>query len=132
MPKMYVKNASGTGPEDVLIDRRGYALDWSRDGRYLLILIGGEAALTDVAVYDFERKSASPVLNSAFNESNAAFSPNGKWIAYVSDESGSRQIYVRSFPDAGVKVPISNRLVHPAGRGVATARNCFFWHRTPR
>jgi len=107
MPKMYVKNASGTGPEDVLIDRRGYALDWSRDGRYLLILIGGEAALTDVAVYDFERKSASPILNSAFNESNAAFSPNGKWIAYVSDESGSRQIYVRSFPDAGVKVPIS-------------------------
>ena len=106
-PQVHVKSASGTGAEEVLIDRRGYALDWSRDGRYLLILVGGDATLTDVAVYDFERRSSSPILNSAFNESGAAFSPNGKWIAYVSDESGSRQIYVRSFPDAGVKVPIS-------------------------
>jgi len=106
-PQLRMKNASGTGAEEVLIDRRGYSLDWSRDGRYLLILVGGDATLTDIAVYDFEHKSSSLVLNSAFSESGAAFSPNGKWIAYVSDESGSRQIYVRSFPDAGVKVPIS-------------------------
>ncbi len=106
-PQVHVKSASGTGAEEVLIDRRGYSLDWSRDGRYLLILVGGDASLKDIAVYDFERRSSSPLLNSAFNESGAAFSPNGKWIAYVSDESASRQIYVRSFPDAGVKVPIS-------------------------
>jgi Tol biopolymer transport system component len=106
-PQMYVKSASGTGPEDVLIDARGYALDWSRDGRYLLYLVAGDATLKDVLVYDFQQKSSSPVLNSTFNEQSAAFSPNGKWIAYVSDESGSRQVYVRSFPGAGVKVPIS-------------------------
>jgi serine/threonine protein kinase len=106
-PQVHVKSASGTGAEDVLIDRRGYPLDWSRDGRYLLYLVAGDATLKDVLVYDFERRSSSPVLNSTFNESGAVFSPNGKWIAYVSDESGSLQVYIRSFPDARVKVPIS-------------------------
>ena len=106
-PQVHVKSASGTGAEDVLIDSRGYALDWSRDGRYLLYLVGGDATLKDVAVYDFERRSSSPVLNSTFNEWGAAFSPDGKWVAYVSDESGSSQVYVQSFPDARVKVPIS-------------------------
>src|SRR5207342_694833 len=96
-----------TGAEDVLIDGRGYPLDWSRDSRYLLYLVCRLLLEKKKLIHDFERKSSSPVLNSTFNESGAAFSPNGKWIAYVSDESGSRQVYVRSFPGAGVKVPIS-------------------------
>jgi len=106
-PQVHVKNASGTGAEEVLIDKRGYSVDWSRDGRYLLYLVAGDATMKDVAVYDFERRTSSPVLNSAFNESFAAFSPNGKWIAFVSDETGSPQTYVQSFPDGRVKVPIS-------------------------
>jgi eukaryotic-like serine/threonine-protein kinase len=47
-------------------------------------------------------------LNSRFNERDAAFSPDGHWMAYFSDESGANEVYVRSFPDRGAKWQISN------------------------
>jgi Tol biopolymer transport system component/predicted Ser/Thr protein kinase len=48
-------------------------------------------------------------LNSPFNERNATFSRDGKWIAYFSDESGAYECYVRSFPDRGAKWQISTQ-----------------------
>lgn len=65
-------------------------MDWSRDGRYLLFTTDGGAT------------------RSPFNELRPKFSPDGKWIAYVSDESGDTQVYVRSFPSGAVKIQISN------------------------
>jgi len=47
-------------------------------------------------------------LTSRFLERDGAFSPDGKWVAYHCDESGTNEIYVRSFPDSGAKVQISN------------------------
>ena len=48
-----------------------------------------------------------PVVQSAFNEAGAKFSPDGKWIAYESDESGRLEIYVQSFMGAGNKWQVS-------------------------
>src|SRR4029453_12475979 len=48
-----------------------------------------------------------PVLETTFNETNAQFSPDGRWIAYQSDESGRVEIYVQPFPGPGRKVRIS-------------------------
>jgi serine/threonine-protein kinase len=56
-----------------------------------------------------DRKIA-PLLNGSYNESNAEVSPNGRWLAYQSDESGSSEIYVRPFPnvvDSRVKISTS-------------------------
>jgi hypothetical protein len=47
-------------------------------------------------------------LKTPYNEMEGQFSPDGKWIAYTSDESGRNEIYVRGFPDNGVKIPVSN------------------------
>ena len=47
-------------------------------------------------------------LRTKFAERNPAFSPDGHWMAYTSDESGSYQIYVRAFPDNGSKWQISS------------------------
>lgn len=47
--------------------------------------------------------------NSTFDESKPVFSPNGRWLAYESNESGSTEIYVRPYPGSGGKIPISNR-----------------------
>jgi serine/threonine-protein kinase len=49
----------------------------------------------------------SPFVPSRFNETAPAFSPDGRWLAYVSDESGRLEVYVRPFPGPGEKYPIS-------------------------
>jgi Tol biopolymer transport system component/tRNA A-37 threonylcarbamoyl transferase component Bud32 len=106
-PKIWVKNASGTGAEDALVEGRAFPTDWSRDARYLLYMTDGGATRMDVWAYDFERRTSTPLLASPFNERSARFSPDGKWIAYVSDEAHDAQVYVRSFPDGATKIQIS-------------------------
>jgi Tol biopolymer transport system component len=106
-PKVWVKNASGTGAETVVIDGRAFPTDWSHDGRYLLYVTDGGATHLDVLVYDFERRTSTPLMNSTFNEMRPKFSPDAKWIAYESDEAHATQIYVQSFPDGATKIPIS-------------------------
>jgi Tol biopolymer transport system component len=107
-PKILVKNASGTGAEDVVVEGRSFPMDWSRDGRSLLFTTDGGATRMDVWLHDTDRKTSTPLLASPFNELRPKFSPDGKWIAYVSDESGDTQVYVRSFPSGAVKIQISN------------------------
>lgn len=56
--------------------------------------------------------AASPFVASSAQEQNPAFSPDGKWVAYQADESGTSEVYVRSYPDPSTKVQVS------AGGGV--------------
>ena len=105
--RIRLKSVSGVGEEELLVNRRAYPTDWSRDGRYMLFYADGGATGLDVLLYDFERKTSAPLLNSAFDESGARFSPDGKWIAYVSNESRNREVYVRSFPEGASRIQIS-------------------------
>ena len=102
-----VKNASGTGEEAVVVKGRAFPTDWSRDGRYLLFMTDGCATRQDFWVYDTERRTSTAVIATPFNETAARFSPDGKWIAYVSDETRSPQVYLRSFPDGATKIHVS-------------------------
>ncbi|MBZ5690020.1 MAG: protein kinase [Acidobacteriia bacterium] len=66
---------------------------------------------------------ASPLLVTAFNETQCRFSPDGRFIAYVSDESGRREVYVQSYPGPGQKIGIStdggsNPVWSPDGKGL--------------
>jgi Tol biopolymer transport system component len=108
-PMIYVKNASGAGSEEMLNSggTRAFPTDWSRDGRYILFTTRGGNTRTDVWAYDFERRTAAPVIASPFNESAATFSPDGKWVAFASDASQDSQIYIRSVADAAMQVQIS-------------------------
>ena len=76
---------------------------YSSDGRYLLYSVFN-ATNRDVGVLPLggDRK---PFLfaHSTFNETQAQFSPDGKWVAYVSDESGAPEIYMQAFPAGGEK-----------------------------
>jgi serine/threonine protein kinase/Tol biopolymer transport system component len=107
-PRMMVKNANGTGAEEVISESRSFPMDWSSDGRYLLFMTDGGTTRMDIWVYDDQKKTSVAFAASAFNERRPKFSPDGKWIAYVSDESRDSQVYARSFPDGAVKVQISN------------------------
>ena len=61
----------------------------------------------DIWVGSLESGSAKPFLDSRFNETWPVFSPNGNWLAYGSNESGKRQIYVKPYPGPGREEPIS-------------------------
>jgi Tol biopolymer transport system component len=92
--------ADGSGPPAILWSRRDgiprYPSSWSPDGRELLLEMDGPAGL-DVLVLSRGGEARS-VLAGSFNEQNAEFSPGGRFVAYVSDESGRMEVYVASYP----------------------------------
>jgi Tol biopolymer transport system component len=110
-PAIYLRKASGAGAEELVFtpEARSYPTDWSSDGRHLLFMLNGGPTGIDVWQYDWERRAASPVVATRFNEGWATFSPDGRWMAYVSDEDQQRQVYVQSYPDGAVKAQVSTR-----------------------
>jgi dipeptidyl aminopeptidase/acylaminoacyl peptidase len=96
------KAASGVSEEELLLKGVNFANDWSPDGRFILFVRRGEKTRADVwALPMFGDRQEYQLLNSAFDERQAQLSPNGRWLAYTSDESGSYEIYARSFTADG-------------------------------
>ncbi len=79
---------------------------WTPDGRYLLFTAGPPPAAFQLPLTG-ERKP-QPILNSGFYEGRFKVSPDGRWIAYQSTESGKYEVYVRSFPTLDQKRQISS------------------------
>jgi Tol biopolymer transport system component len=93
-PKPYVKPADGLGEERLLADTTGVPTSWSNDGRFLLLTVGSPKTLNDiwvVRVPDQASNESKPtsLLASRFNEAQARFSPDGRWVAYTSNESSA-------------------------------------------
>ncbi|MEP6534963.1 MAG: winged helix-turn-helix domain-containing protein [Bryobacteraceae bacterium] len=97
----YVKTVEGSSPERPLVpppaaqtQRNPY--DWSSDGKFILFAVfdkGNE----DLWVFETATHREFPLVQTSFNESQGQFSPDGKWIAYTSDETGNPEVYVREF-----------------------------------
>jgi eukaryotic-like serine/threonine-protein kinase len=109
---LYWKPSNGTGKEDLLFGSESNKSpdDVSRDGRYLLFEnVNPASAQSELWVLPLtgERKP-KPYLQTESFLTHAAISPDGHWVAYSSDESGGRDIFVQSFPEAGAKFQISN------------------------
>ena len=86
--------------------------DWSPNGRFILYIAGGVAiARSDLWVLPlFGNTKPFPFLETPFIETRGRFSPDGRWVAYVSDESGQLEVYVARFPE-----PAEKRRVSTAG-----------------
>ncbi len=96
---LYAK-AAGGGAERLLFrsDKRKIPTDWSRDGKFLLFQQEEPVAGWDLWALPLDGTGQPfPVAGSQFNEVQAVFSPDGRWVAYTSDESGQEQIYVVPF-----------------------------------
>jgi len=98
---LYVKAASGVRPEEHLLasSQPKYPMSWSSDGRFLLYRTSNpKTGKRDLWVLPLEgEKIPFPLLSTEFNHSSGQLSPDGRWIAYTSDESGRDEVYVRTF-----------------------------------
>ena len=83
-------------------------LDWSADGNELIFSYLAPNTGFDIGVLSMEgERSWQPLLNSAAREVHPALSPDGRWIAYTSNETGQLEVYVERFPDLGNREQIS-------------------------
>jgi Tol biopolymer transport system component len=99
---IYVKPASGEGRTEALYKSTlpKYPTDWSRDGRYILFGEVNPNTRSDVWAITMADRKAAPILNTIYSEAYAALSPDGKWLAFQSDESGRTEVYVQPFDGA--------------------------------
>jgi serine/threonine protein kinase len=82
--------------------------NWSPDGRYVVFREIDTMTGFDLWILPtFGDRKPFPYLNSRFEEESAAVAPGGNWVAYVSDESGQREVYVQAFPKPGDKHQVS-------------------------
>lgn len=103
------KPVDGSGPEEQLASGAGFPESWSPDGTKLTIfrdttLGGGNILMLSM---DNPRQSPKPFLETPARERWPDFSPDGRWVAYASDQSGQDEIYVLPYPGPGERRQIS-------------------------
>jgi dipeptidyl aminopeptidase/acylaminoacyl peptidase len=96
----------------VLVPENGHvqwACDWSADGRSVVYIDRDPDTWQDLWRFplDGDRRPV-PLVRTRFKEVDAQFSPDGRWIAYASDESGRYEVYIQPFPGSGEKRRISD------------------------
>jgi eukaryotic-like serine/threonine-protein kinase len=108
LPDLYQKLSSGSGSDELLLEPgpMRWTTDWSGDGRFLIFQESGPQGY-DIRAMELPGKKVTSLLKTPFNESQGRLSPDGRWLAYTSDESGKLEVYVQPFPPGGLKWSIS-------------------------
>jgi dipeptidyl aminopeptidase/acylaminoacyl peptidase len=104
-----VQPADGSSKAERLItsEYRQIPNSWSHDGQFLAFHQNDPATASDIWVLRLSDRQAQPFLRTPTGESAARFSPDGRWLAYTSSESGRSEIYVQPYPGPGGKWQIS-------------------------
>jgi eukaryotic-like serine/threonine-protein kinase len=107
--KLAVKTASGGDGEEILFESPQGMIpcDWSPDGQHLLYYVPDSKSGTDLWALPTETRKPFVFLKTDVNELWGQFSPDGRWVAYQSNETGRYEIYVRAFPVRGGPIPVS-------------------------
>jgi eukaryotic-like serine/threonine-protein kinase len=106
-PDVYVKPANGSGDEQALLREKGVQLplDWSPDGRVILYDDYSPSRSPARQVWGLSLTGGefrhAPLLRTRFTTSQARYSPDGKWVAFMSEETGRREVYVVSSDGSG-------------------------------
>jgi Tol biopolymer transport system component len=111
MADIYEKKVGGAGDSRELVRSNEWkrALSWSPDRRFLLYLsIGGEKSNKLWVLPLQGNRKPLPLHRTEFDEPDGRFSPDGRWLAYVSNESGRYEVYVQPFARGPLPQGISN------------------------
>jgi eukaryotic-like serine/threonine-protein kinase len=110
---LYRKNADGTGSEQKLLEFPGLDITISMvrpDSRYLAYMRLETQSDTNWDIWTlpmFGDGKPFPVINTKFIDATPAFSPDGKWLAYINNESGRMEVYVQPFPSGSGRWQVS-------------------------
>ncbi|HMI49212.1 MAG TPA: protein kinase [Gemmatimonadaceae bacterium] len=118
----------GAGNPTILATRAGtqFASDWLRDGSALLVTEETGDNKHDILVQPVHGSPAWPYATTSADETAARVSPDERWVAYTSDESGRMEVYLDSYPRPTRRVSISrNGGAHPVWRG--DGRELYYW-----
>jgi Tol biopolymer transport system component len=109
VPNLHLIAANGGAADEQLLPPGPARLpnDWSSDARSILFEQTDPKTRADLWVLALPDRKTVPFLQTPFVEASGQFSPDGKWVAYVSNESGRNEVYVRAFPGGGGVWPIS-------------------------
>src|SRR5262249_44820539 len=107
---LYAKASSALGGEETLVESDDFKVptDWTPDGQLLLYMnfAGGKGPRLWIHQTTPEKKDY-PLLRTNFPEGDARFSPDGRWLAYTSEETGKDEIFVVPFPSLSSKWQVS-------------------------
>ena len=109
-PSLYQKSSDNGGPEELLLKSpvSSRPTDWSAADKTLVYQSLDRGTKWDLWLMPTaSARTPTPFLRTPFNETNGRISPDGHWMAYVSDESGAPEVYVTSYPNARGKWSIS-------------------------
>jgi Tol biopolymer transport system component len=108
---IFMRAADGSGGEVQLTSTKMDELptDWSRDGRFLMFDYTETKAQTDIGILPMtgSDRTPRPLIHTKASEWGGTFSPDGKWVAYVSNESGQDEIYLMPFDGSGAHQQVS-------------------------
>ncbi len=108
---VYQRHADGTGGEIQLLEESveewHSPQDWSADGRYIVYMVTTTTGLDLRALPLSGERAPFDVARTSFAELGARVSPDSRWVAFESNETGRLEIYVQPFPDPGPKVQVS-------------------------
>jgi Tol biopolymer transport system component len=120
LPRLSIVRADGVGPHDVIWQGATAVrpTSWSSDGRFLALEAQSETTARDIWILPLEPAAdgggfdaaSEPrrLHEAAYNEGGAVFSPDGRWLAYVSTETDRAEVYVESFPALDERIVISS------------------------
>lgn len=120
---LYEKPTNGVGSEKQLVSSAlgKFPTNWSSDGRFVLFFAVGRDGTTDTWLMPMTREGAdtpSIYIDTPFRASWAVFSPDGRWVAYESNESGRDEIYAQRFVAPGTSGPPPDQLQVSVGGGI--------------
>jgi serine/threonine-protein kinase len=124
---LMVRQVSGGSPS-ILATRTGtqFASDWLPNGSALLVTEETGSNRRDIIVQPADGSTPWPYAATSADETAARVSPDGRWVAYTSDESGREEVYIDSYPRPGRRVSVSwDGGAHPVWRG--DGRELYYW-----